>query len=203
MQIAEILEHDPITLALPDSVRLSDTEFFQFCQLNRDWRFEKNSEGEILIMAPCDWDTDESNAHLVSQLVAWAKKDGSGRATGPSAGYVLRNGAVRSPDAAWTRKARIDTLGQRAEGFLPLCPDFVVELLSPSDRLSRLQAKMQEYIDNGASLGWLIDRKTRRIHIYRPGLPVQTVNDCRSLSADPELPGFVLDTKDIWDLDSV
>jgi Uma2 family endonuclease len=113
--------------------------------------------------------------------------------------FVLPNGANRSPDAAWVRADRWNALTtDEQEAFAPLCPDFVVELMSPSDRLAETQAKMDEYVANGARLGWLIDRKNRTIHVYRPGRPVEILPDPASVSGDPELPGFVLDLRRIF-----
>ena len=122
----------------------------------------------------------------------WAKKDGTGISFDSSTGFRLPNGAIRSPDASWVKPERWQTLTlEQRRGFAPLCPDFVLELRSATDQLSALQAKMQEYIDNGARLGWLIDPSERRVYIYRPGLPMEQQNDPSTLSGDPVLPGFV------------
>ncbi len=152
-------------------------------------------------MAPASWLSSDSNAELTMQLRQWAKQDGSGRAFDSSGGFILGNRAVRSPDAAWVRKSRIQQLGPIADEFLPLAPDFVAELRSPSDRLSALQAKMREYIENGVQLGWLIDRRARRVMIYRPGEPVETLDNPANITANPELSGFVLDLTPIWNPD--
>ena len=200
--IAEILESDPITLSLPESVRMSDHDFFEFCQLNRDWKFERTAEGEILIMAPTSYLSGDTNAELTMQLRLSAKRDGAGRTFDSNTGFILPNGAVRSPDAAWVRKARIRQLGIVPDEFLRLCPDFIVEMRSPSDRLSTLQAKMREYLANGVQLGWLIDRRARKVTVYRPDQPVETLNEPLTISADPELPGFTLDLQPIWDPES-
>jgi len=138
---------------------------------------------------------------IASQLDNWAIKDGSGLAADSSTGFDLPNGSNRAPDAAWVLKARIDALTEeeRAEYF-PLCPDFVIELRSKSDRLPSLKDKMQEYIDNGTRLGWLIDPLTRNVYVYRPGSPVETLANPLTLSGDPELPGFQLDLTPVWNL---
>jgi Uma2 family endonuclease len=130
----------------------------------------------------------------------WTKSNRVGAATDSSTGYILPNGAIRSPDAAWISHERLATvpLEQRRK-FLPLCPDFLVEIRSPTDDLKVLEAKMEEYIDNGARLGLLIDPETRCVHAYRPNQPVETTNNANSVSCDPELPGFVLYLNDIWE----
>ena len=128
----------------------------------------------------------------------WAKRDGTGRTFDSSGGFRLPNGAVRSPDASWIANARLATLtaGQR-ERFIPLCPDFVVELRSPSDSLSALHDKIGEYMENGARLGWLIDPPGRQVFVYRPGSPPERLEAPPGLSADSVLPGFRMATDEI------
>jgi Uma2 family endonuclease len=129
----------------------------------------------------------------------WAEQDGTGEGFDSSTRFRLPNGAERGPDLAWVRRERLDELtADEAERFLPLCPDFVLELRSPTDRLAPLQAKMQEWLDNGAQLGWLIDPQNRRISVYRPGVPVEMLEEPETLSGDPVLPGFVLDVQAIF-----
>src|SRR5688572_6247464 len=140
-------------------MRLDDDEqLFEFCQANRDYRIERNAEGDILIMSPEAASSGSGNIRLGRFFDEWAEKDGSGRVFGSSAGFILPNGAMRSPDVSWVSKKRLKTIAQKDwNRFLPLCPEFVLELRSPSDRLRTLQEKMQEYMANGAQLGWLLD----------------------------------------------
>jgi Uma2 family endonuclease len=136
----------------------------------------------------------------VTLLTQWAWQDGTGVTCGSSAGFLLPNGAMRAPDTAWVLGSRLATLtAEQKQKFLPLCPDFVVEIRSPSDRLSTVQAKMQEYIDNGARLGWLVDSNSRAIYVYRPNQPVERLENPATISGEPVLPGFVLDLQRIWE----
>ena len=179
---------------------LTDEQFFQFCVANRDLRIERKANGETVIMPPEGGATASRNSFITAALVAWARRDATGIAFGPSAGFILPNTATYGPDAAWVRRDRLAALSQHdKERFLPLCPDFVIELRSASDRLRPLQQKMQEYIANGARLGWLIDPPSRSVYVYRPGRPVEHLQDVGTISGDPELPGFILDLAPIWD----
>lgn len=190
----------PVVLQTRPAVDMDDNQFFEFCQLNRDWRIERTAEGELIIMPPTGWATGTSNARLNAALVSWADQDGIGVAGDSSTGFTLPNGATRSPDAAWVRKSRLATLTKDQKNkFLPLCPDFVIELRSPSDTLETLQDKMHEYLDNGAQLGFLIDPIERRVYIYRPGIAVICLDNPVTVSGNLELPGFVLDLAKIWD----
>ena len=189
-----------VTLRTSPAIELTDDEFFALCQLNSDLRLERTSQGDIIIMAPTGAETGNRNADITAQLVTWTKRDGTGAAFDSSTGFKLPNGADRSPDGAWVRKLRLATLTREQKlKFLPLCPDFVIELLSPTDTLAATQAKMDEYIENGAQLGWLLDPETRSVHVYRPDATVTVLQNVREISADPELPGFVLDLREIWE----
>lgn len=189
-----------VTLRTSPAIELTDDEFFALCQLNSDLRLERTSQGDIIIMAPTGAETGNRNADITAQLVTWTKRDGTGAAFDSSTGFKLPNGADRSPDGAWVRKSRLATLTREEKlKFLPLCPDFVIELLSPTDTLAATQAKMDEYIENGARLGWLIEPETRSVHVYRPGATVTVLPNASEISADPELPGFVLDLHEIWE----
>ncbi|HMG76687.1 MAG TPA: Uma2 family endonuclease [Pyrinomonadaceae bacterium] len=189
-----------VTLRLHPAIELTDDEFFALCQLNRDLRFERTSQGDIIIMAPTGAETGIRNSSITGQLYNWAKRDGTGAVFDSSTGFKLPNGADRSPDASWIPRSRLATLtAEQKEKFLPLCPDFVIELLSPTDTLGVPQAKMDEYIENGAQLGWLIDPEVRQIHVYRPRQAVVILTDVVEIAADPELPGFVLDLREIWE----
>ena len=189
----------PVLLNLPKARRLSDDEFFECCQLNRDLRMERTAEGRLSIMPPTGFTASDRNAEITHQLRSWAKRDGTGRTADSSGGYRLPNDAVRSPDASWIRKDRLATVSlETLEGFLPLCPDFVLELRSPTDTLATLQAKMVEYMENGAQLGWLIDPSDRTVYIYRPGEPVERLRAPASVSGEDVLPGFELLLGEVW-----
>ncbi len=178
---------------------LTEDEFFEFCQRNGDVRIERDAKGEIHIMPLAGGATSNRNAGITMQLGLWAKRDGTGIAFDSSGGFRLPNQAVRSPDASWVLRWRYDQLTNREqERFLPLCPDFAIELKSPSDTLSVLKRKMDEYIENGLQLGWLIEPKQKTVHIYRPHLPVEIRDNPNTLSADPILSGFILDLTEIW-----
>ena len=189
-----------IALDLKPIVELSDDQLFDLCSRNRDLRIERSATGELLLMTPAGGETSYRNAAITSQLWQWARRDATGRAFDSSGGFELPSGAMRSPDAAWVEEARLKPLTPRQrQRFLPLCPSFVIELRSPSDALPVVEAKMEEYRDNGARLGWLIDPETRRAHVYRPGAEVEILEQLASISGDPELPGFELDLADVWE----
>lgn len=193
------IEGTALTLRLLPVIHLTDDQLYELCLINRELRIERTAEGELLIMPPTGSGTGHREAEIVAALVVWAKQDATGIAFGSSTGFTLPNGAMRSPDAAWVKRERWNALteGQK-EQFAPLCPDFVVELRSRTDSLSALQAKMQEYIDNGAALGWLIDPEHMRVYIYRPRAHVECLENPDKISADPLLPGFTLQLLDIW-----
>lgn len=193
------VETPPLVLHFPPAVEMTSEQFFEFCQLNRDLRIERTAEGDIIIMPPAGGETNARNADLTMQVRLWAKKDGSGVAFDSSGGFELPNGATRSPDAAWVKRSRLATLSsEQKQKFLPLCPDFVIELRSPSDLLSTSQDKMEEYLANGAQLGWLIDPEQRRVYVYRPDADVEHLDNPTEIAGDPVLPGFVLDLTDVW-----
>lgn len=182
-----------------NSVKLTDDQFYQLCQDNEDLRLELTAAGELIIMAPTGGSTGSRNATITARVTVWAEKDGTGLSFDSSTMFILPNGAKRSPDAAWVRRGRWEALTEdERESFVPLCPDFVLELRSRTDSIRFLQAKMQEYLDNGALLGFLIDSKSERVYVYRPNHPVECIDDAKTVSGDPVLPGFVLDLKDIW-----
>jgi Uma2 family endonuclease len=189
----------PLTVRLLPVVNLTDDQLYEFCQINSELRIERTAEGDLLIMPPAVWETSHQNSEVNLQLGVWAKQDNTGLVSDSSGGFLLPNGAMRSPDAAWVRRSRLSGLSRaQRQKFLPLCPDFVIELRSPSDSLRSLQAKMEEYIENGAQLGWLLDSQRRRVYVYRPQRQVETLEDPATLAGDPELPGFTLDMREIW-----
>jgi len=180
-------------------LRLTSEQFARLCQENPELRLELTAQQELVIMPPAGSKTGWRNSKLTQRLANWADSDGTGLASDSSTGFTLSNGAERSPDASWVRRDRWDALtDEQQEGFAPLCPDFVVELRSRTDRLSDLHPKMQEYLANGARLGWLIDPQDKRVYIYRLGQPVESLDNPTSLSGDPVLPGFVLPVHELW-----
>jgi Uma2 family endonuclease len=196
----ESLAPEPLVVYLGDMLRkITEGEFFRFCQLNRKLRIERTSDGEIIIMPPAGSDSGRTNFTLTVLFGNWVAEDGTGIGFDSSTGFTLPNGAVRSPDAAWVKRARWDALTkeQRKE-FAPLCPDFVVELRSPTDSLHTLRAKMREYIDNGARLGWLIDPVDRKVYVFSPTAEVACLENPKTVSGDPVLPGFVLELQRLW-----
>ncbi len=193
---------DVATISLPPTLELmidlTDEQFFELCQNNRDYRFERNTNGELLIMPPTGGETSNCNARLTQRLMNWADTNELGIAFDSNGGFILPNGANRSPDASWVKIERWEALTpEQRQKFIPLCPDFVVELLSASDSLPTTQKKMQEYIDNGAKLGWLLNRKNQQVEIYRPGQPVEILQSPTSLSGEDLLPGFILELQGI------
>jgi len=174
-------------------------EFFEFCQRNRDWRFERTREGDLIIMPPTGGKTGHTNFNLTGLFSIWARRDGSGVGFDSSTGFTLPNGARRSPDLAWIQRSRWEALTEEEQvEFPPLCPDFVVEIRSASDVLSTLQGKMQEYLDNGVRLGWLIDPLEKKVYVYQPQSPVLCLDHPTVLRGDPVLPGFVLCLDEVW-----
>ncbi|MEH2221674.1 Uma2 family endonuclease [Nostoc sp.] len=192
-------ESTPLTVNFPSLVQMTNEQFYEFCQANGDLRIERTANGEVIIMPPAFSDTGNRNFNIAAQLGNWTEQDGTGIGFDSSTGFTLPNGAMRSPDASWIELERWNALtdAQKAS-FAPICPSFVIELRSSSDRLIKLQEKMQEYIDNGALLGWLIDRQNRKVYIYRPNREVEILDNPEAVSGNPELPGFVLRMGKIW-----
>ena len=189
---------DTLTLDF-QSIELTDEQFYQLCLNNRDLRFERNANGDLLIMSPTGGETGNRNAGIIAQLWMWNNCDNLGKVFDSSTGFKLPNGADRSPDASWIPLNKWNSLTrEQQQKFLPLCPDFVIELLSPSDKLEKTQEKMQEYIDNGTLLGWLINRKDKQVEIYRQGKKVEILDFPQNLSGENILPGFILDLEPIW-----
>jgi Uma2 family endonuclease len=190
----------PIDLsALLTLPRMSDGQFLAFCRTNPDLRIERNASGAVLVTAPTFSDTGNRNGRIFGQLFIWSEADGTGEAFDSSTGFTWPNGATRSPDAAWILADRWNALSPEEQAsFAPIVPDFVVELRSSSDPLVGLQAKMQEYVEQGVRLGLLIDRQQRQVYVYRPnGLPTVLVNP-EQVSCEPELSGFSLKMARIW-----
>jgi Uma2 family endonuclease len=198
-QLSVDLEILPMVLQMLPNMVMTDDQFFDFCQLNRHFRIERNQIGDLFIMSPTGSETEERNFNLIVQLGIWTKQDGTGVGFGSSGGFTLPNGAVRSPDAAWIKRTKWEAIpADKRKKFAPICPEFVVELRSENDSLSTLKEKMQEYIDNGTQLAWLIDRKQRKVFIYRPNCGVEELDNPQTLTGEDILPGFVLDLSEIW-----
>jgi Uma2 family endonuclease len=188
-----------LTVNLQSVLELTDEQFFQICQANRDLRFERTATGELIIMPPTGGETGNRNGRLNQQLFNWSDTDLTGIAFDSSTCFKLPNGADRSPDACWIKLERWDALTEEEkQKFPPICPDFVVELLSQSDSLKVAQEKMREYIDNGVRLGWLINRKSRQVEIYRQGQEVEVLESPITLSGEDVLQGFILNLEAIW-----
>ncbi len=197
--IEQAIEIEPSVTLDARALNFTDESFLTFCSDNRDLRLELSAQGELLIMGPATSETGRRNANLIFQLCLWAQQDGTGNCFDSSAGFTLPNGAKRSPDAAWIRRDRYEALTKdERDQFAPICPDFVIELRSKTDRRARLQAKMIEYIENGAQLGWLIDPAARRVDVYRPDHEVETRDAPEQVTGDPVLPGFTLRLREIW-----
>jgi Uma2 family endonuclease len=191
------LRHLPLRIRPAGTI--SDDALYEFCRMNRDLRIERTRDGELVIMSPTGAETGRRNFGLIVAFGNWALADASGVGFDSSTGFILPNGAERSPDLAWVKRDRWDALTvEQRRKFAPLCPDFVVELRSPSDDLEERQAKMREYLANGAALGWLIDPDARRVWIHRPSGAVELLDDPVQLSGEPLLPGLVLALSTIW-----
>ena len=190
----------PLVVRFRPLFAMTPDEFYRFSVLNPDLVVELSEEGEVVFMSPSGAATSARNLYLAAALWQWAAKNDQGVAFDSSAGFTLPNNAVRSPDASWVRRERWAVLTpEQRERFAPLCPDFVVEVASPSDRIADLQAKMDEYIANGAQLGWLIEPAGRTVHVYRPGQTAEVLQDAAAISGDPDLPGFTLTLDPIWE----
>ncbi|MEG4939381.1 Uma2 family endonuclease [Microcoleus sp. F4-D5] len=188
-----------ITLNLNSIIKLTSEQFYQLCEENPDLKLERTANGELIAMPPTGGETGRSNSKFNLQIGLWNEETQLGEAFDSSTGFTLPNGADRSPDASWVEKSRWSALTpQQREKFIPLCPDFAVEILSPTDSLKKTQEKMQEYMENGCRLGWLINRKKREVEIYRPGQNVEVLQSPLTLSGENVLPGFVLNLPKIW-----
>ncbi|PYS52581.1 MAG: hypothetical protein DMG13_15730 [Acidobacteria bacterium] len=194
------IERDtPIRLTLNlRSVGLTDDQYFRLCSDNRDLRIEMTAQGDLIIMSPTNPDTGRKNAKITQRLANWTEQDGTGVCFDSSAEFRLPNGAKRSPDGAWIPKSRWNRFTkEEKQRFTEICPDFVIELRSPSDRVTEVQEKLEEYVANGSKLGWLLDPIESRATIYRPGQPPQRIDNPAIISGDPILPGFNFDFREI------
>ena len=188
-----------ITLNLNSIIKLTSEQFYQLCEENPDLKLERNAKGELIVMPPTGGETGKSNSTANAQIWTWNDRTELGEVFDSSTGFTLPNKADRSPDVSWVEKSRWSALTpEQREKFIPLCPDFVIELVSPSDSLKKTQEKMPEYMENGCRLGWLINRKKREVEIYRPGQDVEVLQSPLTLSGENVLPGFVLNLQKIW-----
>ncbi len=190
----------PIVIRLDPVIELTEDQFAHFCAMNREIRIERTASGELELMSPTHSDTGIRNADITAQLGYWSRRDGTGIVFDSSTGFRLPNGAMRSPDSSWILKSLLAELSdEERRGFFAICPYFVIELRSYTDSLRALLDKMDEYMENGARLGWLLDPRDRRVYIYRPDASVDVLENPDTLSADPELSGFALDMGNIWE----
>ena len=181
------------------SIRVTPAQFEVLCHDNPDLRLELTATGELIVMPPTGSKTGMRNSIVALRVGEWTERNGTGVCFDSSAGFTLPNGAIRSPDASWVRRDRWESISAKdQEGFAPLCPDFVIELRSPTDRLSDIKDKLAEYVENGAQLGWLLDPFERRVYIYRPGHAVKVIDDPETVSGDPEVPGLALYVRELW-----
>ena len=180
--------------------KLNEVEFERFCYANKDMRIELTKEGDLIVMPPTGGETGIRNFSLNGPFGVWAEKDGTGYGFDSSTLFTLPNGAKRSPDLSWIKKERWESLTKKErKKFSPICPDFVVELRSDTDSLKTLQAKMEEYIENGAQLGWLIDLIKKKVYVYRPNRETEELDNPQTVSGEPLLKGFTLNVQKIWD----
>ncbi len=190
-------------IAIPKGFRVTPEQFDQLARAEQLARMELTKDGELIVMSPTEGTAGRKNRRLTQQIGNWTDRDGTGEAFDSSTIFILPNGARRSPNVSWIKLERWNQLTQaQQDGFPPIVPDFVIELVSPSDlknqRYEDLQAKMQEYLDNGVRLGWLIDPSAKTVEIYRVGQQVEILNNPQTLSGEDVLPGFILDLNEIF-----
>ena len=190
-------------LALPLRLRtehpLTDEQLMRFCTANEILRVERESNGELLLMSPAGNQTSSRNAWLIFQLTRWAEEDGRGLTFDSNGGFTLPDTSMRSPDAAWTAWSRWHALSlQEKQRFAPLCPEFIIELRSPSDSLSDARGKMRMWIANGTELAWLIDPERRVVEVYRPGQEPEVTEGASSVIGEGPVTGFVLELARLW-----
>jgi len=190
----------PAKLTLNPKLRMNDDEYYAFCMANRDLRLERTAQGEIIIVPPAGGESDYQSLEVAGQLREWSKRDGRGKASGTSVEFILPTGAALSPDAAWVSNSRISKLSrEQRRKFPPVCPEFVVEVMSPSDRLRTAKEKMEEWMRGGAELGWLIHGDHKTVYIYRAGQKeAEKRTGITKLLGEGPVAGFELDLTDIW-----
>jgi Uma2 family endonuclease len=189
-----------LIIQLPSSAPFNDDQFYDLCRANPELRIERNANGEIIFMSPTGGETGNRNSEINADFVIWNRQVKLGKVFDSSTCFKLPNGADRSPDVAWIKQDRWNALTpEQREKFPPIAPDFVLELMSPSDTLETTQAKMQEYVDNGVQLGWLINRSDRQVEVYRPKQAVEVLQAPEQLSNEAVLPGLVLELGWFWE----
>lgn len=199
MQVVALPKLVPVTLSDYGGEKFSDAEYLAFCRANPDLRLERTAEGEILIVPPAGSESSYRNSKLTGQLDRWAEEDGRGKAFDSSGQFMLEDGSALSPDAAWVSNAALRRIPrEKRKEFLHLCPEFVIEVMSPSDRLKQAKAKMEQWIANGAQLAWLIDGDAQTVYVYRKGHPVKTHRGMNKLAGEGPVEGFVLQLAAIW-----
>lgn len=200
MQVVLPEEALPATLKLNPELRMNDDDYFEFCMANPNVRFERTAQGEIVIVPPAGWESDHECVSVAAQLHHWARRDGRGKSSGTSTEFILPTGAALSPDAAWVSKDRLSRLSRdQRRKFPPVCPEFVVEVMSPSDRLRAAQEKMPEWMRAGVELGWLIDGDRQTVYIYRAGKQeAEKRAGITKLAGEGPVTGFELDLSDVW-----
>ncbi|PYP88776.1 MAG: hypothetical protein DMF61_06255 [Blastocatellia bacterium AA13] len=181
---------------------MTDNQFYEFCRLNPELRIERRANGDIIFMPPTGGETGRKNALLLAAFVNWDITNQSGVTFDSSTGFILPNGATRSPDLAWVKKSRFAALEpEQKRKFIPFCPDFVLELRSQSDSIAALKEKMREYVANGAQLAWLIDVQTRTVFVYHADGHIEMLENAESISGEPVLQGLRIDLRSIWEID--
>ena len=194
------MQSTTLTLHLKPVLELTDQQFEQICRANQDLKFERTAQGELVVISPTGGETGNWNSGLTGQVWFWNQQKKLGKSFDSSTGFKLPNGATRSPDVSWVQQDRWDALTpEQKKKFIPLCPDFVIELRSPTDDLEAARAKMREYLENGTSLGWLINPQDEQVEIYQPGQPIEILSRPVTLSGEPVLSEFTLDLGEIWD----
>ena len=191
-----------LTLDLSPILTLTRPQFYQLCAANPEMKLERSATGELIVMSPTGGETGNFNSELTMEVAIWNKQTQQGKTFDSSTGFSLPQGGDRSPDVAWIPLDKWNALSpEERRGFLPLCPDFVIELLSPSDNWTEAQKKMEEYRDNGCRLSWLLDPRRKRVAVYRPGQAVEILDAPARLSGEDVLPGFILDVQFLWQSD--
>jgi Uma2 family endonuclease len=190
----------PAKLTLNPELRMNDDEYYAFCMVNADVRFERTEQGEIIIAPPAGAESDYQSLDVASQLHVWAKRDGRGKAFGCSAEFILPTRAALSPDAAWVSNARLAQLSrEQRRRFPPVCPEFIIEVMSPSDRLRTAREKMETWIRGGVELAWLIHPDDQSIYVYRPGQnEAELLTGIAKLAGEGPVAGFELSLTDVW-----
>lgn len=179
--------------------KMTTDEFWEFCAKNKKLRAELTKEGDVIVMPPTGFETSDRNSEINFQLKLWNKENKNGKITESNGGFILPNGAIYAPDASWTSNERLEKFTtEEKKKFLPLCPDFIIELRSESDNLSELKNKMKEYIENGAKLGWLINPKRKEVSIYRANGKIEVLENPQMVSGEEVLKGFEFKLTEIW-----